>query len=155
MCVPHPNHHQTLSCAVGPSSIHFAHSQSPATLCLSACHTRQSVTLLPQLPFLLLSVVFFIVILLVTIECVVVMECITCLHQSSTHCVCHFGAIQCGNHFALALLAVVPVVHHAIVLHVHTIFGQWMLLSGTHMASHSLHVIHFISHSTLLLPSNH
>ena len=34
----------------------------------------------------------------------VVMECITCLHQSLTSCVCAiFGAIQCGHHFALVL----------------------------------------------------
>ena len=48
-------------------------------------------------------------------------------------------------------LAVVPVVHHAIVIHSHHIWT--VLLNGTHVASHSPHAIHFTSHSTLLLPS--
>ena len=41
-CVPHPNHHQTLGCAVGQSCIHFASCQSPTTPCLSPCHTSPS-----------------------------------------------------------------------------------------------------------------
>ena len=96
VCVPRPNHHQTLSCAVDEPSIHFAPCQSPTTPCLSACCTHNTITLLPKLSFLLLSVVFFIITVLV-----VVVECITRLHQSSTRCVCHVGAIQCGHHFAI------------------------------------------------------
>ena len=42
--------------------------------------------------------------------------------------------------------------HHC-ASHSHTTFGQWILLGGTHVASHSPHAIHFTSHSTLLLPS--
>ena len=85
----------------------------------------------------------------------VVMECITRLHQSSTRCVrvplwCH----PVWQSLCFGALAVVFVVHHAIVIHTSTTFGQWMLLNGTHVASHSLHAIHFTSNSTLLLPSN-
>ena len=82
------------------------------------------------------------------------MECITCLHQSSTRCVCAtLVPSSVEHHFCFGALAVVPVVHHPIVLHVHTTYGQWMMLSGTHMASHSPPAIHITSHSTLLLAS--
>ena len=47
----------------------FAPCQSPTTPCLSAYHTHQSITLLPQVSFLLLNVVI-ITIVLVTIEIV-------------------------------------------------------------------------------------
>ena len=135
-----------------PSTI--APCQSPKTPCLSACHTHQSITLLPQLSFLLLNVVFFIVVL-VTIESVCGCDGMHHLFAPiiSTLCVslwCHpvwlslcFGALDA-----------VPVVHHALCfISTCTTFGQWMLLSGTHVASHSPHAIHFTSHSTLLLAS--
>ena len=145
VCVPYPNHHQTLSCAVGPSSIHFAHSQSPTTPCLSACHTRQSITLLPQSSFLLLNVVFITVIILVTIESVCGCDGMHHLFAPiiNTLCVplwCH----PVWSSLCFGALAVVSVAHHAIVLHTCITFGQWMLLSGTHVASQSppVHPLH-------------
>ena len=82
------------------------------------------------------------------------MECITCLHQSSTRCVC---ATLVPSSVAITLLwcfgcgACCSPRHCA--SHTCTTFGEWVLLSGTHVASHSPHAIHFTSHSTLLLPS--
>ena len=58
--------------------------------------------LLPQLSFLLLNVVFFVIILLVTIERVCGCDEMHHLFAPiNTLCVCHFGVIQCGHHFAL------------------------------------------------------
>ena len=118
-CVPHPNHPQSLSCAVGPPSIHFAPCQSPTTPCLSPCHTHESITLLPQLSFLLLNVVF-IVIVLVTIERVCGCDGMHHLFAPiiNTLCVplwCH----PVWPSLCFGALAVVPVVHHVIVLHAH------------------------------------
>ena len=103
-----------------PSTI--APCQSPTTPCLSACHTHQSITLLPQLLFLLLNVVFFIVIILVTIESVVMMECITCLHQSSTRCVC------------------ATLVPSSVVITLLWCFGCGACCSPCHCASHMHHI---------------
>ena len=121
-CVPHPNHHQTLSWAVGPPSIHSAHCQSPTTPSLSACHTHQSIMLLPQLSFILFNV-FFIVIILLTIERL--RGCYGMHHLFApiinTLCVC----VRLLRHpvwpsFCFGALAVVLAVHHADVFHTRT-----------------------------------
>ena len=123
-CVPHPNHHQTHRSAVGPSCIHFASCQSPTTPCLSPCHTHKSITLLPQLSFLLLNVVFFIVIVLVTIERVC---CCDGTHHSfaptiNTLCVC------------------VTLVPSSVTITLLWCFGCGACCSPFHCASHKYHI---------------
>ena len=82
-----------------PSTLHIANHKQHHVF-LHATH--QSIVLLPQLSFLLHNVVFFIIVL-VTIERVVVMKCITRLHQSPTRCVCATLVPSSGHHFALVL----------------------------------------------------
>ena len=122
--VPHPNHHQTLSCALcPPSTLHLVnHKQHHAFLHF----THQSITLLPQPSFLFLNVVFFTVIVLVIIECTVVMECITRLHQSSTQCVC------------------ATLVPSSVVITLFWCFGCGVRCSPRHCASH-MHAQHLDS----------
>ena len=101
--------HSAVQLVHHPSTLHLANHQHHAFL-----HpTHQSITLLPRLSFLLLNVVF-IVIIFVTIERVYGCDG---MHHSfapiiNTLCLCHFGAIQCGHHFAL-------------------VFWQWCLLFTT------------------------
>ena len=66
------------------------------------------------------------------------------VHRQGRKCLCNHT-----SSYGIILF----VVHHTIVLLTRTSFGQCMLLSGTHMASHSPRAFHFTSHSTLLLPS--
>ena len=86
-------------------------------------------------------------------ECIVVMECITRLHQSSTSCVyvplwCHLV----WQSLCFSALAVVLVVHDAIVLHTHAPhFGSgccWVTPTW-------LHAIHMSSTSPATPPCHH
>ena len=136
-----------------PSTLHIANHQ--ATPSLSACHTHQSITLLPQLSFILFNV-FFIVIILLTIERLRGCDGMHHLFAPiiNTLCVC---ATFAPSSVAIILLwcfgCCACCSSRRCVSHTHTTFGQWMLLSGTHMASHRPHAIHFTNHSALLLVS--
>ena len=71
------------------------------------------------------------------------MECNTCLHQSSTHCVCATLVSSSVVITCFGVLAVLSIVHHVIVLHTHHFWTvdvvEWHLLGFTQSTCHPLH----------------
>ena len=133
--------HSAVQLVHHPSTLHLANHQRHHAF--SACNTHQSIMLLPQLPFILLNVVFFIFTVLVTIERVC--GCDGMRHPFApinTLCVplwCH----PVWPSLCFCALAVVPVVHHAIVLHIHHIWTvdvvEWHPHGFTQSTCHPLH----------------